>query len=68
MKIWNYRKSFTGHATTDAWLAKQAIWHDSDMLKALSIGVAIGLFVGFLWGFDFGSPNLSEITRTGLKG
>jgi hypothetical protein len=58
----------TGHTTTDAWLAKQAIWHDSDMFKAFTIGIAVGLFVGFIWGFGAGAPDLSGIISTGLKG
>jgi len=58
----------TGHKTTDVWLAKQAIWHNSDMLKALSIGVAIGLFIGFIWGYGVGAPDLSGFVSTGLKG
>lgn len=31
---------------TQEWLKKQAVWHDSDMFKA----VAFGAFVGFLIG------------------
>jgi hypothetical protein len=58
----------TGHKTTDAWLAKQAIWHDRDMLKAVLFGVALGVAIGFFWGYGVGSPDLSGITYTGLKG
>lgn len=58
----------TGHSVTDAWLEKQAIWHDSDMFKAFAIGVAVGLFLGFIWGFGVGSPDLSGFASTGLKG
>ena len=58
----------TGHKTTDAWLAKQAIWHDRDMLKAVLFGVALGVAIGYFWGYGVGSPDLSGITYTGLKG
>ena len=49
----------TGHETTDKWLAKQAIWHDSDMLKAVALGIGIGVVVGFLWGWSVGLPDPS---------
>ena len=58
----------TGHSTTDAWLAKQAIWTNSDMWKALAVGIVIGLVVGFTWGHGVGTPDLSGIVNTGLKG
>jgi len=58
----------TGHATTDAWLAKQAIWHDRDMFKAVAVGIVLGLFLGFIWGYGVGSPDLGGIVSTGLKG
>jgi uncharacterized protein (DUF2062 family) len=61
-------KTITGHKTTDEWLAKQAIWHDRDMFKAVALGVAIGLFVGFLWGYGVGAPDLSGVVNTGLRG
>jgi uncharacterized membrane protein (Fun14 family) len=37
-----------GDTRTQNWLAKQAIWHDSDMLLSLGIGFAIGLCVGYI--------------------
>ena len=58
----------TGHKTTDAWLAKQAIWHDKDMLKAVLVGVALGVVLGFFWGYGVGTPDLSGLTHTGIKG
>lgn len=57
-----------GHETTDQWLAKQAIWHDSDMLKAVALGIGIGVVVGFLWGFGVGSPDLSNMPLSYVKG
>ena len=38
----------TGHKTTDVWLAKQAIWHTSDMWKAFAVGIVIGCLVGVI--------------------
>jgi len=58
----------TGHKTTDEWLAKQAIWHDSDMWKALAVGVVVGIVIGFLWGYGVGAPDLSGVVNTGIKG
>ena len=31
---------------------KQAIWHDLDLIKALSIGAVVGFVVGFRVGFE----------------
>ena len=58
----------TGHKTTDAWLAKQAIWHDRDMIKAVLFGVALGVAIGFFWGFAAGSPDLSGMTLNYVRG
>jgi len=58
----------TGHKTTDAWLAKQAIWNDNDMWKAFALGIAVGCLIGLAWGYDIGSPDLSRIISTGVKG
>ena len=61
-------KVITGHKTTDIWLSKQAIWHDSDMWKAFAVGIAVGCLIGFLWGYDVGTPDFSRIIHTGIKG
>lgn len=39
----------TGHKTTDAWLANQAIWNDKDMWLAFIGGVLFGLFLGAIF-------------------
>jgi hypothetical protein len=31
---------------TQEWLKKQAVWHDSDMFKAFSLGVLFGIIIG----------------------
>ena len=36
----------TGHAPTDAWLAKQPIWYDRDIIKATLMGIAFGVMFG----------------------
>lgn len=33
---------------TQEWLKKQAIWHDSDMVKALCFGAFLGFLIGLL--------------------
>ena len=58
----------TGHETTDIWLSKQALWHDSDMWKALAVGIVIGCLIGFSIGYSMGTPDLSGIVNTGIKG
>tara|TARA_A200000159_G_C7315743_1_gene336619 strand:- start:1084 stop:1233 length:150 start_codon:yes stop_codon:yes gene_type:complete len=35
--------------TTRAWLDKQAIWHDSDMVKACCVGFIVGFILGALF-------------------
>lgn len=37
------------NATTKAWLDKQAIWHDSDMVKAFAVGSVIGFIIGAMF-------------------
>lgn len=56
------------HKTTREWLKNQPIWHDRDMVKAVLFGIAIGILVGFIWGYGVGAPDLSGVTYTGLKG
>lgn len=34
--------------TTKAWLDKQAIWHDSDMIKSCLAGLVLGFILGAL--------------------
>jgi hypothetical protein len=34
---------------TQEWLKKQAIWHDTDMIKMLVLGIVIGSLLGLLW-------------------
>ena len=35
--------------TTKAWLDKQALWHDSDMVKAFTVGSVIGFIIGAMF-------------------
>ena len=49
MMSWNFKGNWPeGDTITQNWLARQAIWHDSDMLLSLGIGFAIGLCVGYI--------------------
>lgn len=34
--------------TTKAWLDKQAIWHDRDMVKAVLFGIMLGFIIGVI--------------------
>lgn len=46
---WNFKGNWPeGDVRTQNWLAKQALWHDSDMIKMLAIGFAIGVCIGFI--------------------
>lgn len=58
----------SGNKAFDVWIAKQAIWRDSDLVKAALVGIVIGLVIGFAWGFGVGSPDLSGINHTGVRG
>lgn len=68
MKNWNFKSNVTGHAPTDAWLEKQPLWHDSDMLKAVLFGTAFGLFVGLIFGYGLGLPDFSNMPLTYVRG
>jgi hypothetical protein len=35
--------------STQEYLKSQAIWHDSDMLKATAFGVVVGFLIGLLF-------------------
>lgn len=50
MMSWNFKitSGWPEDETSRNWLAKQALWHDSDMMLSLSIGFAIGLCVGYI--------------------
>ena len=69
MKIWNKQPTGpTGHVPTDTWLAKQPIWHDRDIIRFVLFGIAIGIIVGFIWGYGVGLPDYSTMPTTFLKG
>tara|TARA_B110000305_G_C19397188_1_gene618098 strand:+ start:1366 stop:1566 length:201 start_codon:yes stop_codon:yes gene_type:complete len=64
----NFNRNTTGHKTTDAWLANQGIWYDSDMIRSVLIGLVVGVAIGFIWGFVVGSPDFSGYVPTGIQG
>ncbi len=64
----NFYRNTTGHKQTDQFLQRQGYWYDSDMIKSILIGLAIGVALGFIWGFGVGSPDFSGITATGIQG
>lgn len=68
MKVWNYKRTFSGHDTTDKWLQRQPLWYDSDLLKAVLVGIVFGTLVGFLWGYEVGTPDYSKTPVHYLKG
>lgn len=41
----NYYTPKTGYAEYDAYLKKQAIWMDSDLLQSFCVGMFIGTFL-----------------------
>ena len=46
---WNFKSDWPeGDVRTQNWLAKQALWHDSEMMWAVVIGFAIGVCVGII--------------------
>jgi hypothetical protein len=40
----NFFSLKTGHHASDEFFKKQAIWHDSDLLKSFLLGAIIGLY------------------------
>lgn len=58
----------TKNKAFEIWIKNQPIWHDSDMWKAFAVGIVVGVFFGFLWGYNVGAPDLSGIVHTGIKG
>ena len=49
------------------YLKKQPIWHNTDLYKALAIGVCIGFMAGVVVGYELGFTPASQ-TTTYLKG
>lgn len=68
MQSWNFKKAWSGHKATDAWLAKQPLWYDSDMLKALLFGAVIGGLIGLVVGYGLGLPDFSNMPVTYVRG
>mgnify|MGYP003386702082 FL=1 len=64
----NFYRTVTGHKPTDDFLQRQGIWYDSDMIKSVLIGLAIGVALGFIWGFGVGAPDFSGLVSTGITG
>jgi hypothetical protein len=50
------------------WASKQPLWHDRDMVKAIVFGITIGLFVGIVVGYGWGSPDYSNMPITYVRG
>jgi hypothetical protein len=53
---------------TKEYLKKQPLWHDKDLYKAIATGILIGFFVGIIFGFELGAPDLSQQPVTYIKG
>lgn len=34
---------------TQEWLSSQAIWHDSDLYKAMLVGMILGFLIGLIF-------------------
>jgi hypothetical protein len=46
----------------------QPIWHDRDLLKVAALCIVLGIGIGFIWGYDLASPDLSKQPITYVKG
>ena len=44
----NYYTPKTGHAASDAYYKKQAIWMDSDLLQSFCLGMFVGAFLAVI--------------------
>lgn len=53
---------------TLAYLENQPIWRDRDLFKAVLYGIAIGIIVGFIWGYSAGLTDYSNMPVQYLKG
>jgi len=51
-----------------AYLNSQPIWRDTDLYKAIAVGIIIGIIVGFAWGYASGLPDYSNMPIKYLKG
>lgn len=49
-------------------LKDQPIWHDRDLYKAVALGIAVGLIVGFMFGLELASPDYSTMPQSYVKG
>ena len=59
----NFFSLKTGHHASDEFFKKQAIWHDSDLLKYFVIGVVVGFILAF--GYAFLTPSYAgDLTHT----
>jgi drug/metabolite transporter (DMT)-like permease len=52
---------------TKDYLKSQPLWHNSDLYKALAVGVCIGFIVGIIFGYEIGFTPAAQAT-TYLKG
>ena len=51
-----------------AYLDNQPTWRDTDLYKAVVVGIIIGIVVGFAWGYAAGLPDYSNMPIRYLKG
>lgn len=52
---------------TKDYLKSQPMWHNTDLYKALAVGVCIGIMLGVVVGYELGFTPASQ-TTTYLKG
>lgn len=50
------------------YIKNQPIWYDTDLYKAIALGIVIGFIVGFLFGYEAGVPETTIQKITYLKG
>ena len=58
----NFFSPKTGHHASDEYFKNQALWHDSDLLKAFLLGAFIGCVFG--WLITVSSSYANEFTHT----
>jgi curli production assembly/transport component CsgF len=59
----NFFSLKTGHHASDEFFKKQAIWHDSNLLKSFLLGAIIGFILAF--GYAFLTPSYAaDLTHT----